>query len=417
MKKKLMLLGVCAGMMLSLAACGSSGKASSDTVRLFVSGDASEGKAYSKMAAKYEEETGIKVEVTDVPYADMNTKISKAVQSNDAPDVARVSGVVPDWSDYLMDLTEVAKNANTIDAMTIRDEKDVVKALPTDITAVGMFINTDLFDEANVNYPTSEEEVWTWDEFLAAVNEVKEKTTAKYGFILDSSDHRLRAFTYQFGGQDFFLNEAGDSYMTDENTIEALKFFVELNNDGTVPKSVWTSGEDASSMFKSGQIPAYISGSWQVNDFSTNISEFNWKSVYMPYEKERATNMGGNFMVGFTNGKNTEGGQKFIEWLYTSENYKQLCEYAGYLSAVEGTEVAYEKGQDSYDVYAEEIAAAAQPISSKQTSDQVTMTMKGFTGLTGAYRDSMVQVLNDEIDLDKAIENIIADYNQGYLKK
>lgn len=417
MKKKILFLGVCMGVLIGLSACGSGGKESSDTVRLFVSGDTSEGKAYSKMAQQYEEETGIKVEVTDVPYADLDTKISKAVQSNDAPDVARVAGVIPDWSDYLIDLTDVAEKAGTIEAMTIRDEEDVVKALPTDITAVGMFINTDLFDEAGVDYPTSEEDIWTWDEFLASLNEVKEKTSAKYGFILDGSDHRLRAFTYQFGGQDFFLNEAGDSYMTDKNTREALELFVKLNNDGTVPKSVWTSGEDASSMFKSGQIPAYISGSWQIGDFSDNISEFNWKSTYMPYEETRATNMGGNFMVGFNNGKNSKGGKKFIDWLYQPKNYQQLCEYAGYLSAVEGIEIPYAKGQEHYDIYAEEIAAAAQPISSKQTSDQVTMTMKGYTGLTGEYRDSMVRVLNNEIEINQAIENIVKDYNEGFVKK
>ena len=49
--------------------------------------------------------------------------------------------------------------------MTIKDEADVVKALPSDVTATGLFINTDLFDEAGVTYPTSEEDIWTWDEF------------------------------------------------------------------------------------------------------------------------------------------------------------------------------------------------------------------------------------------------------------
>ena len=39
----------------------------------------------------------------------------------------------------------------------------------------------------------------------------------------------------------------------------------------------------------------------------------------MPYEATRATNMGGNFMVGFENSKNSEGGQKFMEWLYTQK--------------------------------------------------------------------------------------------------
>lgn len=413
MLKKVLFTSLCLGV-LGLAGCGEA--ANSEVVRVFVSGDTSEGNAYSQMAEKYEEETGIAVEVTDIPYADLNTKITSAVQADDAPDVARVSGVVPDWSDYLIDLTEIAESSNTLDSMTIRDENDVVKAIPTDITAVGMFINTDLFEEAGVDYPTSEEDIWTWDEFLTAVEDVMNETDARYGFVMDGSDHRLRAFTYQFGGEDFVLNDAGDSFETDDNTIEALELFVELHENEIMPKSVWTSGEDASSMFKSGLIPAYMSGSWQINDFATNITDFNWEAIYMPYEEQRATNMGGNFIVGFENSQNSEGGKAFIEWLYQAENYTQLAEYAGYLPALDGIEISYPQGQEAYDIYNQEIAAAATPISGKQTSDQVTNTMKGFTGLTGAYRDSMVQLLNDEITLDQLIENVVEDYNEGFLE-
>ena len=45
------------------------------------------------------------------------------------------------------------------------------------------------------------------------------------------------------------------------------------------------------------------------------------------------------------------------------------------------------------------------------------MTMAGYTGLTGAYKDSMIQVLNDEISFDQMIENIEKDYDEGYTKK
>src|SRR5699024_11972843 len=90
-----------------LAACGDDEAA--EQVTLYVSGDSSEGNAYAKMAEKYEEETGVYVEVTDVPYDDLQTKITTAVQADDAPDVARTSGVNPDWAEYLMDLSDIAE--------------------------------------------------------------------------------------------------------------------------------------------------------------------------------------------------------------------------------------------------------------------------------------------------------------------
>ena len=54
---------------------------------------------------------------------------------------------------------------------------------------------------------------------------------------MDPSDHRLRAFTYQFGGQDFVLNDKTGTYETDDATKAALQKFIDLNNDGTIPKN------------------------------------------------------------------------------------------------------------------------------------------------------------------------------------
>lgn len=415
--KKIMGVSLFITVLFMLAGCGSD--SASQQVTLYVSGDATEGNAYAKMAEKYEEETGIYVEVTDVPYADLETKITTAVQADDAPDVARTSGVNPDWADYLMDLSDISEASKTIESMTVRNEEGIVQAIPTDLTAVGMFINKELFDEAGVAYPTSEDDIWTWDEFIDSVQQVKEKTDARFGFVMDSSDHRLRALIYQFGGQDFFLNEEGTSYMTDDKSLEAVEYFYELNNNGVLPKSVWTANEDPSSMFKSGQIPAYLSGSWQIKDFSENLA-FDWQAVYMPYKEMRATNLGGNFMVGFENGSNPEGGRDFIEWLYQPENYKQLAIYAGYMPALDGIQVEYEGGQvvqAAYDVINNEIQASGD-IAGKQTAEGLEMSLKGISGHGGStYADFITQYLNDEIDIDTVAENQIENLNRDRLEQ
>jgi len=417
MKKKLFGASILVASLFMLAGCGTEG--ASDQVTLYVSGDASEGNAYAQMAEKYEEETGVYVEVTDVPYSDLETKITTAVQADDAPDVARISGVNPDWSDYLMDLSDIAEESKTIETMTVKNENETVQAIPTDLTAVGMFINKDLFEEAGITYPTSEEDIWTWDEFLNSVDEVVGNTDARFGFVMDGSDHRLRAFIYQFGGQDFFLNEEGTSYTTDDKSVEAVELFYELNNNGTLPKSVWTANEDPAAMFKSGQIPAYMSGSWQIKDFSENVA-FDWQAVYMPYEEVRATNMGGNFMVGFENGSNPEGGRDFIEWLYEPENYKQLATYAGYMPALEDIEIEYEGGQvvqDAYEVFYNEIAAS-DDIAGKQTAESLEMSLRGISGHGGSsYADFITQYLNDEIDIETVTENQIENLNRDRLEQ
>ena len=79
-----------AALLFAAAGCGSSDSSDAKEIRMFVSGDTSEGGAYTKMAEKYKEETGVTVEVTDVPYDDLLTKVTKAVHADDAPEVVRV---------------------------------------------------------------------------------------------------------------------------------------------------------------------------------------------------------------------------------------------------------------------------------------------------------------------------------------
>lgn len=409
MRRKL--LGV-AALALGAFLSGCSGSADeSETLQMIVSGDTNEGSAYQKMAEKYEEETGVVVEVVDVPYNDLMTRLTSSVQAGDPPPLARASQIDPSWTEHLLDLQDIAEEKNIIEDLLSQDEDGVVRALPSDSTAVGMFINVDLFEEAGVDYPDVGEEPWTWDEFLEGLDTVLDTTDARYGMVMDNSQHRLRTFTYQHGGKDFFPAEDG-SYTTDPETISSLEKFVELNDNRIMPTSVWTSGEDPSAMFKSGLVPAYYSGSWQVNDFQENIQDFQWQAVYMPYETVRATNLGGNFNIAFEGSGQEEEAIAFLEWLYTKENYEELASYAGYLPVIEDANVDYGDSQAAIEVFIEEMEAS-DPIYTKQMNEQLEVQLSGKRGLTSAYADAMKRVLNDEITLDEAIELVIQDYEEG----
>lgn len=403
---------------LGLSACSSreaQSKTDDKIVTFYLSGDKSEGNAYTKMAKKYEKETGIIVKITDVPYSDLTTKIDKAVQAKDEPDIARVSGVGSTWRNSLQDLSTIAKKVKTNTDLTIIDEKTKeVTAIPSDLTSNALFINKTLFDKADVDYPTSEKNTWTWNEFIKSVKQVQNKADARYGLVVDPSDQRLRTITYQFGGQDFQLNKAGTAYKTDDATVQALSSFVDWNDNKLMPKTVWTSGEDPSAMFKSGQVAAYLSGSWQIKDFTTNIKSFDWATTYMPYQKNRDTNLGGNYLLAFKNGHNPKGGQAFLKWLYQPKNYQQLCEYAGYLPAVENMSINYGKNKDDYKIIQNEIKSASD-MAGYQTQQGVKATMAGHKGLSGAYKDSIANVINGQESLKSAIKKIEKDYNDGFL--
>ncbi|MDF2580867.1 MAG: hypothetical protein K0S49_2446, partial [Microbacterium sp.] len=189
---------------LALAGCSSQGGGEGDQVVLqFVqSGDAAQGGGYAMLAEKYEEETGVKVNVVEVPNDDLRTRLRTASQANDLPALAAAPDADPAWTARMLDLTDIAEEAKVIPALRVEDPGDgKVKALPTTLTGVGMFINKSLWDAAGVEYPTSLDQQWTWDEYVQRANEVVEKTDAEFGAVMDSSAHRLRAFLFEFGSQ------------------------------------------------------------------------------------------------------------------------------------------------------------------------------------------------------------------------
>lgn len=399
---------------LALAACGSDESSpkeeETDTLTFWLSGDANEGGGYAALAADYEAETGIHIEIVDVAYDDFNTKLVNAALANDLPDIGRIPSVDPTFSEDLVDLADVASERGIMNSLLVPDDEGRVTTLPAALTAVGLFINKSLFDEAGVDYPTTEANIWTWDEFVSAVTRVRENAGAKYGLVMDRSSHRLRSFLYQFGSQGFVEGEDG-AYTADAAARTALEFFGNINDDATMPRSVWLSEDDPSALFKSGQVAAYYSGVWQLADFNTNITDFEWASVYMPAQPTRATNLGTNLMVAFDANGHGQAAKDFISWTYQEEPYAKYCKLAGALPSIEGLQVDYEFAQDAFDVYNNEIAAAPD-VAGYQITSQLKWQNAGKTMDGDPLRDEVIKYLSGEQDVDVTISAIESELTE-----
>lgn len=388
-----------------LLLAGCSGDAGDGEVVLeFVqSGDVNQGGGYAMLAEQYYEETGVRVDVVEVPNADLRTRLRTAAQANDVPALAASPSTDPAWTDRLLDLTDVFAGANIIDTLSVADPTDdKVKALPTTLTAVGMFLNTSLWDEAGVAYPTSIDEEWTWDEFVDRANEVVESTDAEYGAVMDRSAHRLRSFLFEFGSQGV-TEQADGSWALDDEGAEAFEYFKGMHDSGFMPAAVWGAGDDPSATFKSGRVAAYMSGVWQIADFQDNIADFEWASVPLPQQPVRATNYGAaSWIVAFDGSGVEEETRDFIEWMYSEEHYRDYCEVSGCLPAVEGMEIEYEADAEAFELYNDEIAASP-PISAVQTTDGLINGYLGRAIDSEPLEDEMVRYLNGETSLDEAV--------------
>ncbi len=397
-----------AGLAVGLAAAcgsGSSPSKAGQPLQLFLSGDANQGGGIAAMAAQYLKETGVRVDIVDVANADLPTKLKNAAQAGDMPAMARAGAIDPTWRDRTVDLRKILDGSRIRRELCAVDKSGKVLSLPTDITAVGLFINKSLFDKAGVSYPTSAADIWTWDEFVARVKQVQSKAGTKYGMVMDRSSHRLKAFLYEFGS-DYFQADASGTFQTNVNTKSALEYFSGLNDDSFMPRSVWLSKADPNALFKSGDVVAYYSGSWQIADFAKNITNFEWASVRLPKQAVRATNYGNAASsVVFDGTGQEEASVAFLEYLYRPENYAKLSQISGYLPSIEGLDVSYTSHADAFALYNEEIAASA-PIVGEIKKRDLVYEVAGKATDGDPVRDETVRYLNREVTVDQAITAI-----------
>jgi len=405
---------------LLLSACGGGGDSggTSKSLTFWISTVPGQDAGWKKSVAAYEKETGVKVKLVNIPYDGYTTKLRNSAQANSLPDVAAVPALDPIWSNKLIDLSSIANNkTNKINANFVaKDSSGKVLSIPSDVTASGMFINKSLFEKAGVSFPTSPDKTWTWTDFIKAANEVREKTKAKYSLTFDQSASRLRAMIYEFGGQGVHADSSG-KFSVDDATKKAVNTFVGWNDDKTIPKSVWTSGADPSAMFQSGDVVAYWSGVWQVPAFAESITKFDWASVPTPAEPVQASDVNsGGMTVGFNNNADAAKAAKdFLSWLYEPAHYKALCEASGFLPVESGLNPTYpfksEAAQAAFKLYNESIPLYA-PISGYFNSAQTGWVLKGKSLTDDPTKAEIGKAVNGEQSADKALENIVAGYNQ-----
>lgn len=405
---------------IAIAVLGGCSGGSSDedvsSLTMWISTSTAQQEGYDALAADYEAATGVSVDIVNIPYDGFDTKVLEAAQADDLPDVARVASMDPTWLPKTVDLSSIASNADygINSDLIVTAEDGTVPMIPSDVTSAGLFVNKSLFDEAGVEYPTTTDEAWTWDEFVAAADQVREKTGAKYDLVFDNSSSRLRAYLYSKGAT--FLQQADDgSFSIDAASATALQEFVDMNDDTVMPKSVWTSGADPNALFKSGQVVAYFSGVWQTSDFDTNITDFEWASASTPADPTHATEINyGGLTVAFDNGDaQAEAAKAFVDYMYQPDNYSKLCVANGMMPVETGLDLEYtfetDAAKESMALYVAE-SEVADPISTYFAKKQTEWSISSATMDEEPTKDVLAEAITGKTTVAAALEEILAAY-------
>lgn len=409
MKKRWLAATACAVLAAStiLSGCNSAGGGKKGPVELeiLIADDTLEGGAMATVVKKFNEEfkdKGIQAKLNEIAYADMQTQIQNRAAVNELPAIVKLSNF-DNYVDYVLPLDD----SNLKQEDFLRDGTRNGKFMATSVnnTAVGMIINNTAFDNAGVAYPTTEEDRWTWEEFEAAVQEVVEKDEkVTTGFVIDHSQQRINTILYSFGMG--LYDPADETKLTfrSEATKKGLDMILDMYKDGGISKaSVGVGTENAQDVFKTGTVAAHLAGNWVMNDYSDNITDFEWCPVLMPYEVEPATCLGGNWLYAMDGTGVEKEAVQFLEWFYQPENYTLYCETGNYLPGKAGIEPKYTV--EGLDIFNMEInASIAQPEYDTSIANKHSGEDWG-----NAVRDAMDRAIAGEMDSDGIMDYVIKE--------
>jgi multiple sugar transport system substrate-binding protein len=260
------------------------------TLRLWAMGR--EGEVVSQLIPEFEKERpGIKVEVQQIPWSAAHEKLLTAFVGDATPDIAMLGNTwVPEFValDALEPLDSLAAsskdapradyfpgiwNTNVVDGATY--------GIPWYVDTRVIFYRSDLLAKAGYDrMPT------TWATWREAMQKIKSQMSARqYPLLIPITEWPPPViFGLQAGSP--LLRDNGRYGAFHQPAFEkAFNFYVGLYHDGLAPA---LSGSEISNLyqeFERGNIAMYISGPWQIGEFSNRLPkdmQDKWMTAPMP---------------------------------------------------------------------------------------------------------------------------------------
>lgn len=150
--------------------------------------------------------------------------------------------------------------------------------LPRDASAMALYYNQALFDEAGIPNPTERLEAgeWTWEQFKEDAAAITALGDGIYGYGMNA----------WWGNWELFINAAGGSYFTEGRDACNLNT-PEVENALTFMRSLYVDevavpyGTDSEPPFVAGQVGMFLNGRWATPNFLSQ-AEFEWNVAEVP---------------------------------------------------------------------------------------------------------------------------------------
>ena len=345
----------------------------------------------------------VKVELSIVPFAELNQLLVTQASAGQAPDLARVTEPYR-FFNYALDLRphvsgNFAGQFLPGPMKLVTAPAGPIVGFPHDLTMNGPFINVSLFKKAGVPIPTGNV---PWETWFDLAQKVQKATGVPYAVAVDRSGHRLDGIVQSFGGS-YFTPDGTKLNLSSDKTRNALKYFVQLHKDGVMPLEIWAGGSGyvgANQQFVNGQLVMYVSGNWQVAQFASTIGDkFEWMAVPNGYNVQSGGMPGGKFVMAFKGAANPKTVGRFVEYLASKESVTKYASAAMFLPArndLIASGISYPVRTDVMNVF----AAGLGKLPPTSFSDNYHLK---FGPVANVVRDRITQAISGEITFDEAM--------------
>jgi multiple sugar transport system substrate-binding protein len=210
-----------------------------------------------------------------------------------------------------------------------------IYGLPKDVDTNAVWFNKAIFDKAGVAYPSAD---WTWDDFRETAKKLTDAKAGVWG-VAAPIDYQGGYYNtiFQAGGQ--VISDDGKKALIDTPEAQAgIKFWTDLQADGSSPTLKQLSDTEAETMFEQGKIGMYMSGAyWALKLYDNKEIQPNVDIAPLPVGEERATVTSGISNVGYAGTKHPDAVKKFLIFASGEEAARIQAENGAVLPAYAGT--------------------------------------------------------------------------------
>lgn len=376
---------------------------------------------YEKMIADFEAENpDIHIEYLGLSSSDALSKYQTAISAGETPDVGTVNS---SWASTIFGMGHCVPlddlyaswdeaqymDQGAVDATRSYSKDGKLYMIPNTTNFMCLWINEQMFEEANVEIPT------TWDDFFAAVEALTDTEKGQYGYTIRGgagAPSPLFDLIYAYMGTNEVFDENGQCTVNSDKAVEFVEKFLGMYG-------VYTPESDITASYKetAGNFDSKVSAMFNHNlgSYGTHVEAFGGEEGFCaaPFpvaDNGNYVNFGGSFdgPVMFDTCENQEAAWKWITYLCGHEGSGYWNESIGQLPT---NTLCYE---DSWMQEKQHVQMAVQQLSAENT---LTYTSPQYLPEWGTINTTYIEPAIQSVMSGDMTAREMLDMWAGYLNE